>query len=74
MWINVKSIIKDKETKGIHWLPMVFFNLWGFWNIYYYRFLFQPISFYGGINMTLANTTWVTLAIYYMHKKNKGKI
>lgn len=71
--INVRQILKDKEIKGVHWIPTGFFSLWGFWNLFYYPHLDQWLSFVAGVLLFITNTTWVSLMIYYGRKKvNSG--
>ena len=71
LWWNVRIILKDKKIRGVSILPSAVFGLWGFWNLYYYPFLKQILSFLGGIFVVFANTTWVVLAIYYTLKEKK---
>ena len=68
-WNNVRLLIRDREVKGISILTIAFFSLWGYWNLYYYPWLDQILSFIGGIVVVSANTTWVILAVYYTRKK-----
>jgi hypothetical protein len=62
---NCLRMHKDKQLKGVNIWVTVFFNAWGFWNIYYYPHLNQWLSFFGGLSITTANTIWVLMAIYY---------
>lgn len=71
LWWNVKMILRDKKIRGVSILPTSVFGLWGFWNLYYYPFLGQTLSFWGGIFVVTANTSWVVLAIYYKLKEKK---
>ena len=68
-WNNVRLLIRDREVKGISILTIAFFSLWGYWNLYYYPWLNQILSFIGGIVVVSANTTWVIFAVYYTRKK-----
>ena len=65
LWKNVSILLKDKEVKGVHWIPTSFFFLWGIWNLYYYPHLNQMWSFLGGCSIVLANGAWLGLMIYY---------
>lgn len=56
---------KDKKVKGISILMIMFFTIWGFWNLYYYPSLNQFWSLIGGISVVSANTLYVILLIYY---------
>jgi hypothetical protein len=66
--INVVKLYKDKELKGISVYPMMFFTLWGFWNLYYYPILGQTMSFIGGLFIVATNVTWLYLVFYYWKK------
>ena len=72
-WLNVRQIIRDKKVSGVYWPTQIFFATWGVWNLYYYTALDQPISFWGGLILALANIIWVILAKYY-EKKNENRI
>lgn len=65
LWQNVRQLLKDKEIKGVHWLPTMFFFIWGLWNLFYYPHLNQWFSFIGGLNIVLANGVWVFLMLKY---------
>lgn len=66
---HCRMVLKDKAVAGVSIISIVFFTLWGFWNLYYYPHLDQLWSFYGGMFIVTANTLWVILLIKY---KNKG--
>ncbi len=66
--VSVFKLHKDKVVKGVSWVHVLFFTLWGFWNLYYYPFLGQWLSFYGGIAIVSANAIWVGLLMYYSFK------
>jgi len=68
LWNNVRVLVKDKEVRGYSIVTVVVFSLWGFWNLYYYPFLHQTLSFVAGISVVAANTVWVVLAYYYKHR------
>lgn len=63
--INIFRLIKDKEVKGISFIPILFFTLWGIWNLYFYSNLGLTLSFIGGICITVVNTIWLMLYTYY---------
>lgn len=65
LWMNVWTVHKAKQVRGVMWQVSGFFLAWGIWNLYYYPSLGQWISFTGGISICLANCVWVSLAIYY---------
>lgn len=68
LWINVAKIRKDKSVAGVHWLPCLFFLLWGLWNLFYYPHLGQWLSFFGGLNLSLANVVWFTYMMKYRNE------
>jgi len=74
IWLNVRAILRDKQIKGIHIAPMIFFTSWSFWNLYYYPHLQQWLSFAGGVSIVAANTVWTGLALYFGRKKSAREI
>ena len=66
---NCFRVIKDKAVAGVSIISVIFFTLWGFWNLYYYPHLNQMISFFGGLLIVAANTFWVVLLLKY---RNQG--
>lgn len=62
---SIVSVLQTQQVAGVSWITVLFFSVWGAWNIYYYRHLKQWFSWVAGIGVTLANTTWVILLIYY---------
>lgn len=70
VWLNVIQLIKDKQVKGVHWGPPIFFMLWGYWNMLYYPSLHQWFSTLGGAMLALGNTVWVSLMIKYLRKES----
>jgi hypothetical protein len=67
--MNIYQLYNDKKVNGIHWGSSVFFTSWGIWNIYYYPFLGQWLSFCGGIFICVANIIWFIQRIYYRKSK-----
>lgn len=63
--LNVRALIRDKEIRGVHWGPTVFFTSWGFWNLFYYPALDQWLSFTGGLAIVAANVWWLGLTWSY---------
>jgi hypothetical protein len=70
LWKNVHQLHKDKEVKGVHWGPTMFFFLWGLWNLFYYPHLGQWWSFAGGVSIVTANGVWVYQMLKYREKNN----
>ncbi len=67
--VQVRQILKDKAVKGVHWLPILFFALWGYWNLIYYPSLEQWFSFTGGLLLTIATSIWLVLLIKYSNRQ-----
>ena len=63
--LSVIRVLKDKQVKGVSWLHVSFFTVWGVWNLYFYPHLGQWWSFAGGLFIVLVNTLWVALLVYY---------
>lgn len=68
LWMNVRQIVRDKKVEGLWWPSTVFFCAWGLWNLYYYPALGQWWSFAGGLNIVVANATWLALWWFYAHR------
>lgn len=65
LWRNVYQLYKDKEVKGVHWGPTMFFWAWGLWNLFYYPSLGQWWSFFGGVSIVSANGVWLAQMLRY---------
>lgn len=63
--LSILKLRKEKLVRGVSWVHMSFFMVWGFWNLFYYPHLDQWISFWGGVGIVTANTLYVTQLIYY---------
>ena len=63
--LSIVKLYHDKLVRGISWLHVGFFAAWGYWNLYYYPSLGQWLSFVGGIGITVANTIYLYMLIYY---------
>lgn len=63
---NCHALIRDDgAVMGISILSVVFFSVWGAWNLYYYAHLKQPASQFAAGGLLLANTAWLLILIYY---------
>lgn len=70
--INVYRLYKDKQVKGFSVIPVIYFTLWGLWNLYFYPANNLIWSFIGGIFIVIVNGVWIC-QIYYYKRKNKYK-
>lgn len=68
LWNNVRILYKHKKVRGVSVLTTAVFTAWGLWNLYYYPFLNQIMSFFGGLGIVLANAVWLWLALKYRRK------
>ena len=64
---HIRALLRDKQVKGVSWPVVVFFCLWGYWNLFYYPHLGQWYSFLGGMWLALTNTVWVAVMVYYVY-------
>ena len=68
--LSVIKMLKDKKVAGVSILTVLFFTSWGLWNLYYYPYLNQIVSFLGGVFVVIANFAWLYLVIKY-RSRNK---
>jgi hypothetical protein len=66
---NIRAIIRDKDLKGVSILMIVFFTVWGYWGIFMFYVLQQPLSMWTNIGIAVAYTIWFLLAVFYKSKK-----
>jgi len=59
-------------VRGVSFVHVAYFTLWGYWNIHYYPHLEQWISFAGSLAVTLVNTVWLGMLLYYLQKEKRG--
>ena len=65
LWLNVQRLYRDKQIRGVSWMPTLLFAGWGYWDLYYYPHLGQWFSLVSTISITAANTLWVMMALKY---------
>jgi hypothetical protein len=71
--LSVKALLRDKEIKGIHWGPIVFFTSWSSFNLWFYPFNKLWWSFFGGATIFIVNSIWLYLVWYYSGIKNRTR-
>lgn len=69
--LSVLKLLRDKQVRGVSWIHVLFFTVWGHWNLYYYPHLGQWVSFCGGMGVMLTNTVWLLLLLYYSRRPRK---
>lgn len=67
--LHILQLYKDKQVRGLHIIPVIFFTALGFWNLYYYPHLNQWWSFAGGIFIVLMNVVWCLQIRYYLRQE-----
>lgn len=67
--LNVWRLWIDRAISGVSMLPVCFYTLWGFWNLYFYPSVGARWSFWGGIIVVLANSLW--LGLYLTLTRNR---
>lgn len=68
IFLSIMKLLKEKQVRGVSWVHVFYFTLWGLWNLYFYPHLNQWASFVGGLSIVVANGTWVILLIKYRKK------
>lgn len=63
--LSIIQVWMDKSVAGVSLYHVGFFAGWGYWNLYYYKAIRQRFSFLASIGVTVANTVWLALLIYY---------
>lgn len=63
------ALYRAKQVKGFSALHLLYFTLWGLWNLYYYPSLGQWLSFYGGLGVVTTNLVYLRMIFYYGRPK-----
>jgi uncharacterized membrane protein YfcA len=71
--LSVLKLLKDKQVHGISYWQVLFFTGWGYFNLYYYDILDQQFSWYAGMCVTVINTIYFGLLIYYDKIKSRNR-
>ena len=67
--MSIIKLHRDKRVRGISWIHILFFSVWGCWNLYYYPHLSQWASFIGGLFLVGMNTIWLIQIVFYSWKE-----
>lgn len=67
--ISIRRVLIDRMSRGVSPWSILFFTVWGYWNLYFYAHLGQSWSLSGAVLMVASNTTRVGLLIYYRRKE-----
>ena len=71
--LNCRKTHLAKGVKGVSYISVTFFTIWGYWNLYYYSSFDQWFSAITGAGVAAANTLWVSMIIYYQQKRHDRK-
>ena len=66
--MNIRAVWRDKGYAGVAVTPVIVFTIWGLWNLFYYPHLEQWWSLGGGLCITVVNTIWIGLMLYFGKK------
>lgn len=69
---HCRVLLQDREVRGVSYFSILFFIIWGFWNLFYYPSLNQLLSYFGSIGIVIANIFYFCLVIYYKSGRNKS--
>lgn len=60
---HCRVLLRDRSVRGVSLLSVLFFTAWGGWNLHYYPALGQSASGACALLVTLANATYLLLAL-----------
>lgn len=66
--LSVLRALKEREIVGVSGAHVVFFMMWGMWNLFYYPNLDQYLSFAAGVLLTIVNTAYAALWLIYRRR------
>lgn len=66
--LNIRALWRDREIKGVHWAPTIFFTSWSTFNLWFYPSQGLWWSFAGGCTIAVSNTIWLVSLFYLMRK------
>ena len=66
--LSILRLYQDKVVCGVPAFHVVFFWLWGTWNIFYYPYLDQTASFICAIIVLAMNSLWAGMLVYYIKR------
>lgn len=62
---HCRVLLRERCVRGVSLLSVLFFTLWGAWNLHYYPALGQSLSGACAGLVTLANAIYLGLAVYF---------
>ena len=70
--LSIRELWIDKIVRGVSLVPITFFALWGFWNLYFYPSVDAWYSFLAGLFMVAANAVWLAQMVFYISRERRG--
>ncbi len=67
---HCRVLYEHKSVKGVSVVSVIFFTIWGLWNIIYYPSIGQILSFYAGIAVFVTNLIYISMLLYYRSREN----
>lgn len=69
VWRHCLVLHRQKQVRGVSVLATGLFTSWGVWNLYYYPWLGQWLSFFGGFSIVSGNAVWIGMMMYYLRRE-----
>jgi hypothetical protein len=69
LFFHCYALLRDKDVKGVSFVPVWWWFAWGVWNLYYYSALNQPWSFYTSILVLVLTIVRLCLMIHYKRRE-----
>ena len=67
--LSAYSCYQNKSADGVHWFSVMFFFIWGWWNLYFYGSLDQTASLIASMLMVIIQMVYMVLVIKYTWRK-----
>lgn len=67
--LSCRQLYRDKLTRGVSAFHIGFFMCWGYWNLFFYPYVGQWLSFYSGVSVAIINTLWLVMFLYYKRRE-----
>src|ERR1044072_8110677 len=71
--LSIAAVWKDRMYAGLSVWQVVFFQSWGWWNVFYYPSIDQTWSFYGGLALAFSNTAYLFSLWRFRHVRLKSE-
>lgn len=66
--LSVRALMRDKKVRGFSPAPIVFFTVWGVWNLWFYSSLGQWFSMFASSTVLAVNAVWLLLIWKYRNE------